>query len=61
MLPESPSAALMGLNMVVETESGRNYSESEYLTWLADAGFQNPHMIRFEAAGANGAVVARKP
>ncbi|HEY5834400.1 methyltransferase [Streptomyces sp.] len=55
-----PAAALMGLNMVVETEGGRNYSETEYLSWLADAGFRDARVIRFEAAGANGTVVARK-
>jgi 3-hydroxy-5-methyl-1-naphthoate 3-O-methyltransferase len=53
-----PTAALMGLNMIVQTVGGRNYSESEYLEWLAQAGFAAPHLIRFEAAGANGAVGA---
>ncbi len=35
-----PSAALMGLNMLVETEGGRNYAETEYRDWLLDAGFR---------------------
>jgi SAM-dependent methyltransferase len=56
-----PSAALMGLNMVVETVAGRNYAESDYLTWLAETGFDQGRVIRFDAVGANGAVVARKP
>jgi 3-hydroxy-5-methyl-1-naphthoate 3-O-methyltransferase len=55
-----PAAALMGLNMVVETEGGRNYSESEYADWLRDAGFVDVHRVSFEAPGANGAMTARK-
>ncbi|GAA2598858.1 methyltransferase [Streptomyces axinellae] len=54
------SAALMGMNMIVETEGGKNYSETEYQDWLTDAGFEEPRVIRFDTAGANGAVVARK-
>jgi ubiquinone/menaquinone biosynthesis C-methylase UbiE len=55
------AAALMGMNMIVETEGGRNYSEADYMAWLADAGFREPRVIRLDAAGANGAVVALKP
>ena len=55
-----PPAALMSLNMLIETE-GRNYTASEYTTWLDDAGFEEPRTVRFDAPGANGAVVARKP
>ncbi len=55
-----PAAALMGLNMVVETEGGRNYSEVEYAQWLRDAGFTDVHRVSFDAPGANGAMVARK-
>jgi predicted O-methyltransferase YrrM len=54
------SAALMSLNMLIETE-GRNYTASEYTAWLKDAGFVEPRTVRFEAPGANGAVIARKP
>ncbi|MFI7104264.1 methyltransferase [Streptomyces sp. NPDC050161] len=53
-------AALMGMNMIVELEGGRNYSETEYLSWLSDAGFTQPRILRFDAAGANGAVIATK-
>jgi hypothetical protein len=53
-------AALMSLNMLIEAE-GRNYTASEYTDWLKDAGFVDPRTVRFEAPGANGAVVARKP
>lgn len=55
-----PAAALMSLNMLVETE-GRNYTPAEYSRWLADLGFADVHTVWFEAAGANGAVVGRKP
>ena len=55
-----PPAALMSLNMLVETE-GRNYTPAEYTTWLSDLGFQDTRTVWFEAAGANGAVIARKP
>lgn len=55
-----PSAALMSLNMLVETE-GRNYTPSEYTRWLHDIGFHNVHTVWFEAPGANGAVIAGKP
>ena len=47
-------------HMLIETE-GRNYTASEYSAWLTDAGFVEPRTVRFDAPGANGAVVARKP
>jgi len=56
-----PEAALMGMNMLVETAGGKNYSEDEYVAWLHGAGFQDVGVIRFAAAGANGVVVGRKP
>ena len=34
-------AALFALNMLVVTQKGANYSEDEYSTWLARAGFQD--------------------
>jgi SAM-dependent methyltransferase len=55
-----PAAALMGLNMLVECEGGENYSEDEYVAWLQDAGFTDTQIIRFDAAGANGAVIGRR-
>lgn len=55
-----PAAALMGMNMLVGQLEGQNYAESEYRTWLTDTGFADVEVVRFEAAGANGAVVARK-
>lgn len=50
----------MGMNMLVETEGGKNYSGAEYAAWLADAGFVDVHTVPFDAPGANGAVVARR-
>ncbi|MFN8205348.1 MAG: methyltransferase [Solirubrobacteraceae bacterium] len=55
-----PAAALMSLNMLIETE-GRNYTACEYIAWLDDAGFIEPRAVPFDAPGANGAVIARKP
>lgn len=55
------TAALMGMNMLVSHAGGQNYSEAEYRNWLADAGFINLDVVRFDAAGADGAVVGRKP
>lgn len=55
-----PPAALMSLNMLIETE-GRNYTPAEYHTWLGEVGFRDVRTVWFEAAGANGAVIGRKP
>ena len=55
-----PAAALMSLNMLVETE-GRNYTPAEYAAWMSDLGFEDVRTVWFEAAGANGAVIGRKP
>jgi hypothetical protein len=55
-----PPAALMSLNTLIEAE-GRNYTPSEYGRWLRDAGFRDIRTVWFEAPGANGAVIARKP
>jgi predicted O-methyltransferase YrrM len=54
-------AALMGMNMLVETEGGRNYSDAEYAEWLAGAGFGEIRTVRFDAPGANGVVLGVKP
>ncbi|WP_432069155.1 methyltransferase [Streptomyces sp. AA1529] len=52
-----PAAALMGMNMLVETEGGKNYSAAEYSRWLLDAGFARVEVLPVEAVGANGVVV----
>jgi hypothetical protein len=55
-----PAAALMSLNMLVET-SGRNYTAAEYDQWLRATGFVDVQTVTFDAPGANGAVLARRP
>ena len=53
-------AALMSLNMLIETE-GRNYTPAEYGAWLKATGFEDVRTVWFEAPGANGVVIGRKP
>jgi 3-hydroxy-5-methyl-1-naphthoate 3-O-methyltransferase len=52
-------AALMSLNMLVETW-GRNYTSAEYRAWLSDAGFIDLDTVRFNAPSANGLVIGFK-
>lgn len=54
-------AALMSLNMLIETEGGRNYTPAEYSAWLEEAGFRQIETIWFDAPAVNGAVIGRKP
>ena len=54
-------AALMSLNMLIETEEGRNYTADEYGRWLSDAGFVEVRTTWFEGLASNGAVLATKP
>jgi hypothetical protein len=51
----------MSLNMLVETEGGRNYTGAEYAGWLKDIGFRRVRTVRFKAPGADGAVIGFKP
>jgi 3-hydroxy-5-methyl-1-naphthoate 3-O-methyltransferase len=53
-------AALMSLNMLIETVGGRNYTAAELRAWLGDVGYHNVEVVWFEAAGANGAVIGYK-
>jgi precorrin-6B methylase 2 len=53
-------AALMSLNMLIETEGGRNYTPAEYRAWLGELGFRDVQVAWFEAPGANGAVIGYK-
>ncbi len=53
-------AALMSVNMLVAYFDSRNYTAAEYSSWLIDAGFSNVRVVRFEAPGANGAVIGYK-
>jgi 3-hydroxy-5-methyl-1-naphthoate 3-O-methyltransferase len=54
-------AALMSLNMLIETVGGRNYTAAELRGWLEATGYRNVQVVWFEAAGANGAVIGYKP
>jgi predicted O-methyltransferase YrrM len=54
-------AALMSLNMLIETAGGRNYTAAEYGTWLKEIGFRKIRTVRFVAPGADGAVIGYKP
>jgi 3-hydroxy-5-methyl-1-naphthoate 3-O-methyltransferase len=56
-----PSAALMSMTMLVATDGGRNYTASEYHSWLRETGFHEIEVVPFEGLGANGVVVGRKP
>lgn len=55
-----PDAALMGLNMLVETRGGQNWTGAEYREWLTGAGFRDIAAIPLLSAGANAAIVAYK-
>ncbi|MCO5084413.1 MAG: acetylserotonin O-methyltransferase [Rhizobiaceae bacterium] len=54
-------AALMSLNMLIETEGGRNYTSAEYSAWLEEAGFRDIETVWFDGPAASGAVIGRKP
>jgi SAM-dependent methyltransferase len=41
----SKGAALFGVNMVVNTESGNTYTEEEYREWLSAAGFEEIEVL----------------
>lgn len=53
-------AALMGVNMFVRMD-GKNYTRSEYLEFLKDAGFTAPEFVPFSAPSANGILIAVRP
>jgi precorrin-6B methylase 2 len=53
------SAALMSLNMLIETE-GRNYTWAEYTEWLKEVGFREIQRVPVVSPGANGLLVGRK-
>jgi (2Fe-2S) ferredoxin/ubiquinone/menaquinone biosynthesis C-methylase UbiE len=50
------TAAMFALNMLVGTQSGSSYSESEYREWLGQAGFEDIKMIR--PPGPTGILIA---
>jgi len=50
-------AALFSLNMLIGTQEGASYSESEYRAWLEDAGFKNIRKIDLES---NSSIIVGK-
>jgi beta-lactam-binding protein with PASTA domain len=40
---------------------GEYYPPTEYLSWLADAGFEDTEVLSFTSADANGVVIGRQP
>ena len=50
-------AALFSLNMLIGTQEGSSYSESEYRAWLEDAGFKNIRKIDLES---NSSIIVGK-
>lgn len=54
-------AALMGLNMVVETKGGRSYTPAEHTAALTAAGFTQVRSVPLELPVANYALAATRP
>ena len=52
-----PNAALFAINMLVNTERGRTYTEAEVRGWLAAAGL--PRIERLQFPGPGGVIVGR--
>ncbi len=50
-------AALFSLNMLIGTQEGASYSESEYRAWLEDAGFKHIRKIDLES---NSSIIVGK-
>ena len=48
-------AALFSVNMLVGTEAGASYNESEFTTWMKDAGFSD--VRRIDLQGPNNLIV----
>ena len=53
-----PFGALFGLNMLVGTDGGDTYTESEVRRWMEGAGFA--HIVRRDTAFGTSLVIARK-
>lgn len=51
-------ALLMSLNMLIESDGGFNYTESEFVNWVRKAGFQETKFIHL--AGPVSAAIAYK-
>lgn len=53
------AGALFALNMLVNTREGNNYSETEYSTWLSEAGFRDVRHVPLP--GPTGLMIGRRP
>jgi (2Fe-2S) ferredoxin/SAM-dependent methyltransferase len=53
------TGALFALNMLVGTRAGSAYSEDEYVGWLGETGFGEPHRVGLP--GPTDLVIARRP
>ena len=51
-------AVLFSLNMLVATEAGATYSESEYAGWMKDAGFAD--ISRINLPGPSDVIVGTR-
>lgn len=54
-------AALMSLNMLIETQGGQNYTWAEYTEWLTDVGFVDIKRVELSSPASNGVLIGRKP
>ncbi|MFK0204018.1 methyltransferase [Streptomyces lavendulae] len=54
-------AALMGLNMVVETAGGRSYTQADHQALLTQVGFTGIQTQHLELPGVNIVITAKKP
>ncbi|MBJ8154341.1 methyltransferase [Bacillus cereus] len=54
-------AALMSLNMLIETTGGQNYTWSEYTDWLTNIGFVDIRRVEISSPASNGVLIGRKP
>ena len=51
-------AALFSLNMLIGTQEGASYRETEYLAWLKESGFQ--HIKRVDMGYDSSVIIGRK-
>lgn len=54
-------AALMSLNMLIETKEGQNYTWLEYTEWLTEVGFADIRRVELSSPASNGVLIGRKP
>lgn len=54
-------AALMSLNMLIETSAGQNYTWSEYSAWLTEVGFIDIRRVELSSPASNGVLIGRRP